>query len=74
MHVSGSMQTNPEYYSDGAINIVHVIIEFVTMSSGFPKEYLFLSIQGHPGLWDLSKKNTKRTQKNNMCGRKWPNA
>ena len=33
-HVSGSIQTNPEYYSDGAIIVgPHVSIDIVTMQS-----------------------------------------
>ena len=54
-HVSGSIQTTPEYYSDGAI-IVHVNIDVVTMQSGSQEEYLILCIQKYPRTMGYLKK------------------
>ena len=38
-------------------------IDIVTMPSGFQVEYLILSIQEHPELWDISKNEYKENTK-----------
>ena len=64
--MSGSIQSNPEYYADDTI-IIHVSINIVTMALGSQKEYYILSIHEHPELCNISKNDSKdNTKKQNV--------